>query len=242
MFEILGGLFGRRNKYLERRGLIRLPCKILAKCNLDDKDVAVAVGDISLMGMRVESPSKLTKGTTVSIQQTDSNGGPVRCTVVWCRQGRTSKSYTAGLQFDVKKGDAEDMAMMKASWVSDALRQLGFVMSKKDERRKHIRVPSHAHVRAALANLSGDVLTDGALVNLGVGGALVSVKVEVPVNTRIRLQIDPVGMVAPLDIAGVIRSSKRHVRSQTYFHGIRFDLDDNTLVKKYIDVLMKGLG
>lgn len=232
MLDMLGGLFGRKHNYLERRALVRLPCKIQAQLSDGATEMTVAVSDISLKGIRVESPEKLAKGKQVKVLGKGANGGPVQCKVLWAKQ--VDKHWSCGLEY------SDSQQNMATSWVKEALLKLGFTKGKASERRKHLRLPASTQVRAALANLSGDVLTDGMLINLGAGGALVAVKVEVPPGTRVRIQIDPIGVVAPLDITGVIRSAKRNVRSQNYYHGIRFDVAEDPLVKKYLQILMKG--
>ncbi|MBI3929605.1 MAG: PilZ domain-containing protein [Armatimonadetes bacterium] len=217
----------------ERRQLIRLSCKIVALCSASGREFKVAVTDIGLNGMRLEAPEQLKKGQALQILCPNQPGGAIACEVVWCRQVGNSKSWSTGVRFS----DSDENKA--SSWIKPALHSLGFGAGKIKERRTHVRVPANCRPRAAVANKAGDVLTEGSLLNLGIGGALVSLGVEVRPGMTIRLQLDPLGALPGLDLLSEVRSCKKDVRNQKWLHGMRFNDRDNPMVRRYMDLFLK---
>ncbi len=217
----------------ERREIVRVQCKVPAICRPLDggKEMKVVVIDMGLRGIRIETPTKL--GKNRSVVMTRPNGGPGICKVVWGRPKRFSQLFLAGLQF------ADTVENMRQSWIKQTLTQLGFSPGRIKEKRKHIRVPSEQ--RAVLSSTVGDDLTDGLLINLGIGGALVSLPIEVPKTVRVVLKVDPMGTLSPLEIPCTIRSCRKCKKSLKYLHGLRFEDQDNDLVRRYLALLMKSV-
>ncbi|CAM9945177.1 unnamed protein product, partial [Phaeothamnion confervicola] len=221
----------------ERREVIRLQCRVTVQFVGDDASSHdVVVTNISLKGLRAETPRKFKKGDRVLVGMPNSRQGPVSCQVMWTRTISSSGSLSVGLKFD------DTQENMARSWLKDTLRQLGFEPGKIRERRNFIRFPSPSQVRSALANRAGDFLGDGRLINIGFGGALAAVSVEVPVGTQVRVQLDPTLDTPPLDAAGVVRSNIRDTKRQLYITGIEFDMQGEGQIKKYIRAVKKKLA
>ena len=215
----------------ERREIVRVPCKIPAVCrHAGGEQMKVVVVDMGMRGLRLETDKKLAKDSAVAILR--PGGGPIACKVVWTRPKRFSEKHLSGLQF------SDTSANMKASWIKGTLQQLGFEPGRIKEKRKHIRVPSEQ--RATLVSTAGDELTEGIILNLGLGGALVQMQVQVPSQVKVSLRVDPVGVVAPLEMPCQIRSSWKDERTLKFMHGLRFDDQNNDLVKKHLKILMKS--
>ncbi len=66
-------------------------------------------------------------------------------------------------------------------------------------RRRHHRLPIEVTVRYRLANSASWV--DCALIEIGVGGALLATPEPLPIDTELTLEIVPPGAAAPLAIA-----------------------------------------
>lgn len=215
----------------ERREIVRVNCKLPASCEIGSEKISVTVVDMGLRGLRIESPKRLGKGRKVTVSR-PNHGGPVECKVVWSSARRFAEVYQAGLQF------TDTVDNMRKSWIKGTLQQLGFSPGRIKEKRKHIRLP--AEQRAAIQNSSGDILTDGVVINLGIGGALIALDIEVAKTVPVVLVVDPLANLEPLEMPSEIRSCYRPKNSRQYLHGLRFHDQDNDLVKRYLAVLLKG--
>lgn len=219
---------------MERREIVRVECKVPVVCIFPaGGEMKGTVVDMGMRGVRLETSKKLKKGNTVRLLRPD--GGPVECQIVWSRPKRFTDLHLAGLQF------IDSAENLRASWIKGTLKKLGFTPGRIKEKRKHIRVPSDAELRAALVSTAGDEFTEGVLLNLGIGGALVSLNVEVPASTKVSLRVDPISSLKGLELPCVIRSCHQNQRTQKFEHGIRFDDQDDDQVRKYIAELMKSV-
>ena len=232
VFDGLRKLLPSEVPVLERREIVRIDCKVPAVYRASDgKDLTAVIVDIGINGLRLESPKKIPRNSEVQVLRPE--GGPVSCKVIWSRPKRFSDQHLSGLQFIDSKEN------MRSSWVKSTLQKLGFKPGKIKEQRKHIRVRSEA--RATLSSTAGDELTEGTLLNLGIGGALVKMETPIPQSVKVILSVDPVGAVSPLRMPCVIRSSWKDERTLKAMHGLRFDDQNNALVKKYLKILMKSV-
>lgn len=214
----------------ERRDVIRMSCRIKLECHIGPKVVEAVASNLSLKGARLETREPLKKGSEIVLSQPDSSAGPVTCKVMWVR--RVGDNHSAGLLY------ADTDERMARSWLKEVLMQMGFRSGKIKERRVHLRM--NATARATLCNRQGDTFTEGKLNNLSTGGAQVTVEVEVPVNTNIRLVVDPTVKTSGLDIAGVVRSSRKDSKSTYWVHGIKFDFTGEAQVLKVMKALQKA--
>lgn len=82
-------------------------------------------------------------------------------------------------------------------------------------RRKHHRLPVQVPVRYRLPNTAEFI--DSNISEIGVGGALLTTTVPLPIDTEITLEVVPPGAAAPLAIAGRV---SYHVPSGS--SGLRF--------------------
>lgn len=237
MLQAMFGAFrrllpGGATPVLERREIVRVECKVPVVCIFPaGGEMNGTVIDMGMRGVRLETKQKLKKGNTVRLLRPD--GGPVECLIVWTRPKRFSDDFLAGLQF------IDSAENLRASWIKGTLKKLGFTPGRIKEKRKHIRVPSE--LRAALVSTAGDELCEGTLINLGIGGALVALPVEVPSNVKVSVRIDPVAHLKGLELPCAIRSCRKNPRSQKFEHGLRFEDQDNDTVKQYLNVLMKSV-
>jgi hypothetical protein len=223
---------GSNPPVLERRSIVRVECKVPAILLLEEGgEMRAVVVDMGPKGLRLETDKKLPKNKNIRIVRPE--GGPVLCRAVWTRPKRFSDKHLTGLEFIDSKEN------LKASWIKSTLQKLGFEPGRIKEKRQHIRVPSEQ--RAVLASMAGDELTEGVLLNLGVGGALVEVGVAVPEKNKVILRVDPVGTLPFLEIRAVVRSARLNNRNQKHQHGLRFEDQDNKLVKRYLSILMKSV-
>jgi hypothetical protein len=216
----------------ERREIVRIPCKVPAIILPEGGgELKALVIDMGLKGLRLETHKKLSKKKAIRVVRPD--GGPIVCRVKWTRPKRFSDKFHAGVEF---QDSAENM---RASWIKGTLQQLGFQPGRIKEKRKHIRVPSEA--RAVLATVAGDELGEGVLLNLGIGGALIAIDVAVPEGHNTILRVDPVGALPFLEMPSIVRSVHKNKRTLKQLHGLRFEDQNNRLVKRYLTILMKSV-
>ena len=221
----------------ERRDVIRLQCGVTVRVVTEDgASHEAVVTNISLKGLRFESSLRPKKGDRVMIGVANARQGPVSCLVMWIRSNSSGASYGAGVKFE------DTQENLGKSWLKETLRQLGFEPGKIRERRNFIRFPSPSQVHATFANRTGDVLGDGRLMNIGLGGALAAVGIEIPVGTPIRLQLDPTLDTPPLDAMGVVRSSVRDIKRQVFVTGMQFQMEGEGQVKTYLRAVKKKLA
>ncbi len=214
-------LLGQEIIEAERRRAVRIPCRI--KVGVEGVGTPAKVLSISVLGLRIETTSRLRKNTVLSIEGRDYPGLPLSARVIWCQHRKDH--WLAGLMF---VGSNEEK---NVSWVKTALDKLGAGQNRVKERRAHIRVPAEGI--AYLANRSGDRLCEGQLRNLGLGGALFLSEVGVQAGTTVRLQSDIVGRPA-LDEPGTVRSCRKDVRSQNFLVGIEFSDTGTESVRKFL--------
>lgn len=67
-------------------------------------------------------------------------------------------------------------------------------------RRRHHRLPVSVTVRYRLANSANFI--ESAVSEIGVGGALLTTALSLPIDTELTLQVVPPGGAAPIEIAG----------------------------------------
>jgi hypothetical protein len=220
----------------ERRQVIRLKGRLLGQIRSDDgaKSSDAFITNLSLTGLRFDGTKKYQKGDRFQIGLVDSRAGLVTCIVVWVKTSGTTVS--TGVRFDESK---ENLAK---SWLKQTLLQLGFVPGKVKERRTYIRFPSPSTIRAVVGNRNGDNLTEGRLLNIGYGGALAGLEVELPIGAPVNLQLDPTLTTPPLDSLGKVRSVVRDVKKRVYITGIQFDTQGESQVKKYLKAVRKSLA
>ena len=215
----------------ERRDTIRLECAIAAVLKTPKTTREVRVINASLTGLAIELESKLKKGTHVSIHR-DQYGQALVGEVIWCRALRGSNRYQVGLAY------GEDKAMLRASWLKPALKDLGFTVKRINEKRSLTRVPGHRR-RCFLKSIrGGDTYSSARLINLSKGGALVEAECEIPVGMRLKLKTDPIAKLRDLIMESEVQSCKRNKQTRKYLVGLKFVKGDEEMVKKHMKALM----
>lgn len=213
----------------ERRDTIRLDCRILVTMTIADKTYSARVVNVSLTGLCLELENKIKAKQTVTLAR-EEFGQPLSGRAVWCRSVRGTNKHQVGVQYNA------DQQMLRASWLKPALKTLGFKPNLITEKRKLLRVPGK--IRCVLKALTGDVYTEGELLDLSIGGALVEGEVELPDNLKVILETDPVGNLKPLTPVGKIVSCNRNVELQRWRCGIQFTESDLPAIRKYMKALM----
>ncbi len=220
---------GHKPKLHERRRMVRLACRVTVEVRTTKKTFSGGITDISVAGVRLESKDGLSAKETVSLLVPGSGKGPVKCRVIWTRRLNADR-VSAGLLF-------EDTDEAKAgSWVRETLAAHGFSQNNVRERRQHLRVKAN-NLPAYITNRSDDVLCEGSLINIGRGGAQLCSTVEVRIGTKCRMRLDQYGALPSIAVDSVIRSCRRDTRTQKYYHGLRFEVEDDPNVARVVAIL-----
>jgi hypothetical protein len=214
----------------ERRDTIRLHCSINATLKTKRTTRECRVINASLTGLGLEVESKMRRKTPVTVHR-NQYGSPVTGTVIWCRMAKGSNRYQVGVAYD------DDRAMLKASWLKPALKDLGFVVGRINEKRQLTRVPGH-HRRCFLKSPSGDTYSTGEVLNLSTGGVSVDSEVEMPKGLELLLKIDGIDKVPELICNAEVRSCKYSRKTRKYICGLIFLDSDEKLVRKHMSAMM----
>lgn len=216
------------------RVLCRYPVLYQSQTMVEAKRAYVT--DIGIAGMRLENIEKLKKGEV--IQVTSAYPGlehnKLACEVMWCR-GKGNE-HSAGIRYV----DTEEN--LKGSWVKVILQELGLGDESAFQRRKHVRIATT--LRSEIRDLrSGRYLTDGKVLNLSVGGALVQSANEVEDGAQVLCLIGPYSNYPTLSIAAMCLNTRYDEEEGCYLHSIQFSTlkpRDVKQVGKYVVNLLKG--
>lgn len=215
----------------ERRDTIRLSCSIDVTLLVAGKPYPATVVNVSLTGLCLELDARL-KAQQAVVLERDEFGKPLEGQAVWSRSSRTNSRNQLGVMYKA------DQQMLRASWLTPALKQLGFKSEMVSEKRKLLRVPGQ--LSCQLKGMTGDTYTEGSMLDLSVGGALVEGEVELPENLQIQFKIEPLGNLKALDGVARVVSCYRDPEEEKWRCGIRFTEVDDTLVRRYLKALMSA--
>lgn len=191
--------------------------------------------DISRRGLRLRTDLPLSKGNSIAINAPEALQAyfaPMMAQVMWT--SRFSDDYVYGLLLPPGLEFEE-------SWVAAVMKQLGYEIASF-QRRKYVRADSE---------LPGILLLDAqpplsvTVLNLSMGGAMVSSEVVVESETPFRLQLGPHADLPELEVSGVILRNTPGEEEGQHIHSTRFgplEKRRHSLLKEYImNLLEKGV-
>ncbi len=193
--------------------------------------------DIGVSGMRLEGVDKLKKGDLINVTSAypGLEHNKLQCEVMWCR-GKGASDNSAGIRYV----DTEEN--LKGSWVKVILQELGLGDESAFQRRKHVRIATT--LKCEVRDLrTGRYLTDGKVLNLSVGGALVESANTVEDNAQVLCLIGPYSNYPTLSIAAKNLNTRYDEEEGCYLHSIQFSTlkpRDVKQVGKYVVNLLKG--
>lgn len=214
----------------ERRDIVRLECSVRATLKTGKFTHECRVTNASLTGLGLEMESKLRRKTAVVVHR-DKSGGPVRGTVMWCRQQKGSNRYLLGIAYE------NNPEMLKASWIKPALKELGFTVGRINEKRQLTRVPGH-HRRCFLKSPTGETYSTGEVLNLSIGGISVDSEVEIPKGLHLLIKIDAGDGLPELICNAELKSCKYSKKTRKYICGLKFIDSNEKLVRMHMSAMM----
>ena len=191
--------------------------------------------DLSRRGLRLRTNLILNKGTSVAIKAPvalEPYYSPMLAQVMW--SSRKDDDYIYGLLLPPG-------IEFEESWVAAVMDQLGYQISSF-QRRKYVRADSE---------LPGQLLLDAqpplpvTVLNLSMGGAMVSSEVVIESDTPFRLQLGPHADLPELEVSGVILRNTPGETEGKHVHSTRFgplEKRRHSLLKEYImNLLERGV-
>lgn len=194
------------------------------------------VVDIGISGMRLEGVQKFKKGDLIRVASAypGMEQNKLQCEVMWCRQ--KGNEFSAGIRY------VETEENLKGSWVKVILQELGLADENAFQRRKHLRIATT--LRCEIRNLrTGHYITDGRVLNLSVGGALVQSANSVDDGAQVLCLIGPYSNYPTLSISAKNLNTRYDEDEGCYLHSVQFSTlkpRDVKQVGKYVVDLLKG--
>lgn len=212
----------------ERRETIRLRCDLSVLLKVEESFRFAKVMDVTLTGLCLHSEDLLKPGQVISLSR-DDFGPPLEAEVLWCKRRRSGKGFRIGVGYQA------DHDRLRVSWLRPALKQAGFKAALPGQMRKLLRVPGR--VTCQIKGLTGEAYTDGEMLDLSVGGALVESPVEFPKDLSIEFETVPLGGLPPLK--GFAKIVSCHAGEQGKWKcGLRFTESKAEDIKKYMNSML----
>lgn len=199
----------------ERRYEHRPDCRREVVCRLGERDIPACMVDVSRSGARLETSQKLAPDSVVLVSQARGQvkrgRQRLRCRVVWSRE--EASGWTCGLRFE----DEEEN--FRLSWIQEALKGVGYEhrlsFKHRKTRRVEAAIPLEVQSRECLP------VTGGVTVDVGVGGALLSLPVELAAGEVIRLALVLSETEPALQVMATVLSVRTEASGEVLHH-VRF--------------------
>lgn len=227
----------------ERRQKLRIRTYIRLNIKVSDTQASAIVTDLSLDGMRLRTNYALEVGDRVEVRflsDTEAQApGSVFCRVVWVTDfgppGHVT--YEAGLTFEEVEPEQQD------SWVRYILEQLGFDENKIFQKRRYLRANGKVPARVFRPHQEDSVA--GEIVNIGIGGALLSSEDKIPTDAVIHCEICLWRILPALRLPCRVLSTREEHESEfeqpSYLHSLLFlgmDTEQVKLLGNYVIFLI----
>lgn len=222
----LGPIF-YQEKLKEKRRSPRLVCGFQAYAAIDKKDVLLFVTDVSVKGVKVESPVKLRRGFefafTVkagsgSLSKLAFNIDTLLVQVVQCRKKPASNRYIARLLFT----DSE--ARIRDSWVYYLFSLFGIDKPDLEQKRELRRDPYELNVLFWHGTKKEEL---GTGRDIGLGGMLIEFEKEITPGTSIDMKILSPHEGRELDLKGTVVRADFLKKINRWLLAVRFlDMED----------------
>lgn len=190
-----------------RRLFARIPCNLPTRAHTGGKQLNSRLFNISLGGIGLETATPLQQGQKIQLYP-DVAGDfqPVTYEVRWSES--QGSRFRNGLRFP------ERLPEFWESWAANVLAGIDITNGEVMERRRLVRVPCHLGGKLT----RGPESHLGTLLNLGVGGALLYCRPQLPHGAMFQLNINSPAKVEELECR-VLRSWSRH---DSWLYGVEF--------------------
>lgn len=211
LVEVIKSLAGIEEwDFSDRRGTLRIPCKLEGKLSKGDDSVDVEIVDIGLRGLRVLVLGKVRKRSVMELSpRGESETIPVKCRIEWKKD--VPEGYLTGVSFR----DSEDV--LAGSWLFEELRAIGTEAMETKQRRTGIRVICNAECMIRVENQR----RDATLIDLGLGGALIEHDGDpLPEGLKLKFSLGPIDELSRVYINSEVVV---HYDRDVPRYGLKFD-------------------
>ncbi|MDQ7823397.1 MAG: PilZ domain-containing protein [Candidatus Eremiobacteraeota bacterium] len=244
--NLLSGMkpFDLEEAFREKRFSPRLKSEVQGTCIIDEREeFSVIISEIGLFGLRIHIGKELKNGDIVRISAIKGIGSlsgaqytvsSLIMKVLWCKKRKTTREYMAGLQYQDSKKNMRD------SWVAYLLRKFGVAVGVSTQKRKRVRIP--ANLPLVLKSQAEGKEGNGAVIDMGLGGMLISSERAIPRNALFNFSIGPYKALAPLRMTGKIIHERFVPSSGRWVAGVIYERPDDMqqkLLESYLTHLHK---
>lgn len=173
----------------ERRRVLRLTC--LYETNLG-RGGSAEILDLSPAGLGLVTNRKLSRGASVQVAPPAAYAdfAPIEAIVRFCRPFRDR--FRIGLEF---------RGSLIPTWANPALRDLGFMPTHLDQKRRYVRAQTSLPVEVRDWRGEFELAT---LLDLSRGGTLLHTTKSWEIGEALRLILGPIGYLPTLFLSGVV--------------------------------------
>lgn len=173
----------------ERRRVLRLTC--LYETNLG-RGGSAEILDLSPAGLGLVTNRKLSRGASVQVAPPAAYAdfAPIEAIVRFCRPFRDR--FRIGLEF---------RGSLIPTWANPALRDLGFMPTHLDQKRRYVRAQTSLPVEVRDWRGEFELAT---LLDLSRGGTLLRTTKSWEIGEALRLILGPIGYLPTLFLSGVV--------------------------------------
>jgi hypothetical protein len=206
--------------FSDRRGTLRIPCRLEARLSVGGDDVDVEIVDIGLRGMRLIIKGKIRKGSVAELHPRNGKGHPVQCKIQW--KQKTSGDFLSGVSFEDSK------EALSKSWLFEEMKAIGMESVKTQQQRSGVRVICNTPAKLKLGKDKREVV----MIDVGLGGALIESDGEpLKKGEKVRLEFGPLEEIPRVVVnCEVVATYKRDVprfglRIDTFYDGGVTDIE-----------------
>lgn len=199
----------------QNRRVVRLRCNYPVTCSMLGKRFTAQVVDMGLEGLRLEMPQKVDRGQLIAIRYE----GPTTCydydtvqaRIVWARSQPNGSTMLAGVAY------INPSPYLERSFIRHLLRVFDLDKLSIADRRRDVRMPVSLQ-----ASLDATELHEDAWIrDIGLGGALVECKSDLPLGTDICICLTTADAEPVAFDANVVRKSRTNF-NEAWLLGVRF--------------------
>ena len=200
----------------ERRRILRVRSYFPVVLDVDGQQFRGTVTDIGVEGIKLKSPqATFTAGQTFVVHCANSapgfEFGGVQCQVLWIKPA--GRDNIVGCRY------ADTREKMLRSWVRYVLQELGFDETSTYQRR---RLAEQRAIPARVRHNGQNVLSDARVTSLGIGGALLESRDELPPGVQVDLEMSLWRILPTLAVTAQVLEVREDPTTRTYLHSMHF--------------------
>jgi len=205
--------------------------KYTVVCHAPDGTFKATLQDMSVSGMRLESPRPLKPGDLLSIRcdQVYHSGAvtAVHTRVVWCARRRSK------VQLGITYVDSGEV--LAASWVNRLLRLNGLRSEGCVDRRRFVRVG--AYVGADVESMGRR--TSGTMIDLASRGLLLETREELPHGAPVVVRTGELRNAPATTFQGHVQRRARCDEAGVFRTVVRLDAQQDPSLQTYFSALLR---